>query len=82
MNLRRMAIVACGITGCAERAKARGWCNTHYARWLRHGHPLARAKVKGDASASRQHSLSGSPQQRVDILRLEIVAEQLQVRLQ
>lgn len=30
----------CSIDGCGKPIKARGWCETHYARWKRHGDPL------------------------------------------
>src|SRR6266498_1611427 len=34
----------CSITGCANRCRARGWCNTHYERWRKYGNPLASSK--------------------------------------
>jgi hypothetical protein len=27
----------CSIEGCTRRRSSRGWCNTHYERWRRHG---------------------------------------------
>jgi hypothetical protein len=27
----------CSITDCTRPSKSRGWCNTHYERWRRHG---------------------------------------------
>lgn len=30
---------SCAIDGCTGRHFGRGWCNTHYARWRRHGGP-------------------------------------------
>ena len=27
----------CGVDGCDRKHKARGYCNTHYERWRRHG---------------------------------------------
>ena len=30
---------SCSISDCSERVYARGWCNKHYQRWLRHGDP-------------------------------------------
>jgi len=30
----------CKIDGCDKRPYARGFCNRHYQRWLRHGDPL------------------------------------------
>lgn len=29
----------CKVGGCETRAWARGWCNSHYARWRRYGSP-------------------------------------------
>jgi len=31
----------CSVKGCEQMAAARGWCLRHYARWQRHGSPLA-----------------------------------------
>lgn len=31
----------CSIPGCNGKHQARGWCEAHYARWKRNGHPLA-----------------------------------------
>ena len=31
----------CDIVGCERKSIARGWCNRHYLRWLKHGDPLA-----------------------------------------
>lgn len=30
----------CAIDGCLGRHYARGWCQSHYGRWQRHGDPL------------------------------------------
>lgn len=30
----------CSIINCGKQAKARGWCDAHWARWRRHGTPL------------------------------------------
>lgn len=29
----------CGFDGCEKAIEARGWCTTHYMRWVRHGDP-------------------------------------------
>jgi hypothetical protein len=41
----------CSIVGCGNPALTRGWCSSHYRRWIRHRDPLA-----GNAShgAARQ----------------------------
>lgn len=31
----------CSIPACGKPQRARGWCLAHYARWRRHGNPLA-----------------------------------------
>ena len=31
--------MGCLILRCERPVDARGWCNTHYRRWLRHGSP-------------------------------------------
>lgn len=31
----------CAVPGCTTPARKRGWCDTHYRRWLTHGDPLA-----------------------------------------
>lgn len=32
---------ACAIAGCNRPSHVRGWCNSHYKRWWRHGDPLS-----------------------------------------
>lgn len=38
----------CSIEGCDKPTKARGWCNAHWKRWIRHGDPLAGAAANGE----------------------------------
>jgi hypothetical protein len=40
MRLAQLA-EPCGIQGCTRSPRARGYCQAHYLRWLRHGDPLA-----------------------------------------
>lgn len=37
--------VTCSIETCERLATARGWCNPHYQRFLRHGDPLVQMVV-------------------------------------
>lgn len=30
----------CSIEGCENKHRARGWCNMHHQRWIKHGDPL------------------------------------------
>lgn len=30
-------MACCAVDGCMTPATRRGWCDTHYRRWLRHG---------------------------------------------
>lgn len=34
----------CAVDGCDNPTRARGWCETHYQRWRRHGDPLTVVK--------------------------------------
>lgn len=35
----------CSIDGCGKPTDSRGWCHTHYVRWLKHGDPLLGARM-------------------------------------
>jgi hypothetical protein len=37
----------CSIPDCGKPHDARGWCKTHYRRWLRHGDPLGGGPTRG-----------------------------------
>jgi hypothetical protein len=39
MRLAKQPTV-CTVEGCSSKARARGWCPKHYARWQKHGDPL------------------------------------------
>jgi hypothetical protein len=36
----------CSIDGCDRPRKSRGWCHTHYQRWLRWGDPAADVPIE------------------------------------
>lgn len=38
----------CAVPDCTDDVRARGWCNTHYRRWLRTGDPIKAAWERGD----------------------------------
>ena len=35
----------CAIESCSDRARKRGWCETHYRRWRKHGDAAAAVRV-------------------------------------
>lgn len=35
-----MSAVQCQISGCDLPVRCRGWCRSHYYRWVRHGDPV------------------------------------------
>lgn len=37
----------CSAIGCNRKAKARGWCETHYTRWRKYGDPNVVKQVQG-----------------------------------
>lgn len=39
----------CSIADCGKPVRTRGWCTSHYTRWLRHGDPLGGGTCRGDA---------------------------------
>lgn len=41
----------CSIENCDNKIVARGWCNKHYTRWLRHGDPLLTYKFSDPKEA-------------------------------
>ena len=41
----------CSITDCDLPTRSRGWCRIHYARWRRHGDPVAFTGTQGAADA-------------------------------
>lgn len=48
----------CGHRGCDRRIKARGWCEKHYARWVRNGHTELLPKA---APRRKECSVDGCP---------------------
>jgi len=38
----------CSIEGCGKQHRSRGWCRTHYDRWLLNGDPLKGRAFKGE----------------------------------
>lgn len=38
---------ACSVDGCTRPVKARGWCNAHHKRWMRHGDHLGGRTPEG-----------------------------------
>jgi hypothetical protein len=42
-------MAGCSIDGCSKPHKSRGWCMSHYSRWLRHGSPVGGSTSTGAA---------------------------------
>lgn len=38
----------CSVDGCGNPHNAKGYCDSHYARWKRHGDPTLGGAAKGD----------------------------------
>lgn len=48
-----MAKRICSVPDCTKTAHSRGWCSTHYSRWLRHGDPsVANIRAREDNPCS------------------------------
>ena len=48
-----MSKSTCSISECARPHAARGWCNTHYMRFLRTGTASASARVRGGSPEAK-----------------------------
>jgi len=59
----------CTIEGCCKPARTRGWCATHYQRWVRNGDPNVVLKTGskpgrppgGARRATETHCANGHP---------------------
>ena len=49
-------MAVCVMGNCEKKAAARGWCNTHWARWRRHGDPhwISRRRPAGTGGLDRK----------------------------
>lgn len=57
-----MRIHLCTIRTCTRPQLARTWCEIHYRRWQRHGHPLGGRHYRTDCSVegcTNRHSAKG-----------------------
>lgn len=41
----------CAVERCEAPVRARGWCATHYGRWMQHGDPLFVKQINNDDRA-------------------------------
>ena len=51
----------CSVEGCDTPAKYRGWCESHYNRWRRHGDPTAGRKGWKTGRTKEEALLAGLP---------------------
>lgn len=52
----------CSVPGCGKPSKTRGWCQAHYARWLRNGDPTIGSRFPGRLMCDRStHGETGTP---------------------
>lgn len=57
-----MRIYLCTIRDCTNPQLARTWCENHYRRWRRHGHPLGGKHYRTDCTVegcTNRHSAKG-----------------------
>lgn len=57
-----MRIYLCTIHNCTNPQLARAWCDAHYRRWRRHGHPLGGKHYRTNCSVegcTNRHSAKG-----------------------
>lgn len=55
-------MTACKVPDCRRKPLARGWCEAHYRRWRRHGHPLGGLHHRTDCQVGgcpNRHSAKG-----------------------
>lgn len=51
----------CSIDGCDNPVHQRGWCNRHYLRWYRNGHPLSGRVADGEPMAWLMEAIKAPP---------------------
>ena len=49
----------CSIDDCNRPLYGRGWCNTHYARWRRHGDPEHGGPIGRQTGTGQPCSING-----------------------
>lgn len=57
-----MADRTCSVDGCENPHIARGWCDTHYRRWRKHGDPLIVRRILGDDLARFRSYIEEGPE--------------------
>lgn len=59
MTYRTCAVAGCDKDASGHKGGGRGWCNTHYQRWRRHGDPEHGGPVQRQTGTGQPCSMDG-----------------------
>jgi hypothetical protein len=61
-----MSECLCSVDGCGKPVKSRGWCQTHYQRWVRRGDVSVTLPAGIPGEGRRKHRLYGAYAQMIN----------------